>query len=316
MAAPHVAGAIAVLAEKAPTATAAEILAALRSTGRRVTDYRNSRITTPRIDVKAALDALVTDNRPILALDFVGNGQGTVTFSPPGSLASCSASCSNRYDPGTEVTLAATPNAQTTFAGWSGACTGTGSCRVTMSAAQQVSVVFQAVSSGPQQVLSLATSGSGTGTLSVSANGITQHCNGACTMSFGQGTSVTLTSEPAPGAALVAWSGACRGRKASCVVRMSTAKTVNARFVALPSHGLTYSKAGSGDGVIDIEGGGSTTSCGASCTTSFFAGTAIRLTAKPAAGKTFAGWTGVCRGRKASCTFTLRKPASVSATFN
>lgn len=317
MAAPHVAGAFAVLAEKAPTATAAQLLAALRSTGRRVTDYRNSRITTPRIDVKAALDTLVTDDRPILALDFVGNGQGTVSFSPAGSLASCTASCSNRYDPGTEVTLtAATSNAKTIFAGWSGACSGTGSCSVTMTQARQVSAAFQAVSSGPPQVLSLATSGTGASTLSVSADGITQQCGGACTMSFGQGTSVTLTAEPAPGTALVAWSGACRGRKMSCVVRMTTAKTVNASFVALPSLALGYSKAGSGDGVIEIEGGGSVTSCGESCTHSFFAGTAIRLTAKPAAGKTFAGWTGVCRGRKATCTFTLKKPASVSATFN
>lgn len=316
MAAPHVAGAFAVLAERAPTATVAEILAALRSTGRRVTDYRNSRITTPRIDVKGALDALVTDSRPILALDFVGTGRGTVSFSPAGSLASCTTSCSNRYEPGTEVTLTATPNAQTTFAGWSGACSGTGSCSVTMTDARQVSAVFQAVSSGPPQVLSLATSGSGTGSLSVSADGATQQCSGACTMSFGQGTSVTLTAEPAPGTALVGWSGACRGRKASCVVRMTTAKTVNASFVALPSLMLAYSKAGSGDGVIDIDAGGSVTSCGTSCTTSFFAGTAIRLTAKPAAGKTFAGWTGICRGRKATCTFKLKKQASVSATFN
>lgn len=316
MAAPHVAGAIAVLAEKAPTATAAEILAALRSTGRRVTDYRNSRITTPRIDVKAALDALVTDDRPILAVDFQGIGRGTVTFSPAGSLASCTTSCSNRYDPGTEVTLTATPNAKTIFAGWSGACTGTGGCSVTMTQARQVSAVFQAVSSGPPQMLSLATSGSGTGTLSVSVDGATQECSGACTMNFGKGTVVTLTAETAPGMALTGWSGACRGRKASCVVRMTTAKTVNASFVALPSFTLAYSKTGSGDGVIDIEAAGSVTSCGESCTTGFFAGTAVRLTAKPAAGKTFAGWTGICRGRKASCTFKLKKAASVSATFN
>ena len=41
------------------------------------------------------------------------------------------------------VTLTATPNAGSTFAGWSGACSGTGTCVVTMNAAQTVTADLQ-----------------------------------------------------------------------------------------------------------------------------------------------------------------------------
>jgi subtilisin len=57
MAAPHVAGAWAVLKSKAPTASVAQVLSALTSTGVPVTDGRNG-ITKPRIQVDAALSAL------------------------------------------------------------------------------------------------------------------------------------------------------------------------------------------------------------------------------------------------------------------
>jgi len=58
-------------------------------------------------------------------------GSGTVTSAPAGIV--CGASCSASYASGTVVTLTAA--AGSTFTGWSGACTGTGSCTVAMSAA-------------------------------------------------------------------------------------------------------------------------------------------------------------------------------------
>ena len=61
MAAPHVAGAWAVLKQKVPNATVAQVFTALRDTGQPVRDARNG-ITKPRIRVKAALDALGGNN--------------------------------------------------------------------------------------------------------------------------------------------------------------------------------------------------------------------------------------------------------------
>jgi hypothetical protein len=71
-----------------------------------------------------------------------GSGSGTVTSVPAG--ISCGSDCSEAYASGTSVTLTAAPAAGSTFAGWSGACTGTGSCVVTMSAARAVTATFNA----------------------------------------------------------------------------------------------------------------------------------------------------------------------------
>lgn len=316
MAAPHVAAAFAVLAEKAPGASVADLLTALRTTGKPITDHRNSRITTPRIDVKAALDTLSSGvNTRTLALNFAGNGRGTVTFTPAGSLASCTANCANRYAPDTVVVLTASSTSTSYFGGWSGACSGTSSCTVTMSAAREVWATFQAISSGPPQALTLTTAGSGAGAITVSADGLTRSCTGTCTLNFGRDTMVTLTAAPGPGVALASWSGACRGRKASCVVRMSGPRSVTAAYSTLPVYAVNYTKAGTADGTIDVEAAGSTMSCAANCAPSLPAGTAIRVTARPAAGKSFGGWSGVCRGMKASCSFTLRSSARLSAVF-
>jgi GH25 family lysozyme M1 (1,4-beta-N-acetylmuramidase) len=60
----------------------------------------------------------------------LASADGVVTSSPAG--ISCGAVCSANYDPGATVTLTATPNAGKALTGWSGACTGTGACTVTM----------------------------------------------------------------------------------------------------------------------------------------------------------------------------------------
>jgi subtilisin family serine protease len=60
MAAPHVAGAIAVLRSRRPDLTVAQELAALQNTGVAITDTRNS-VTKRRINVEAALDNISAD---------------------------------------------------------------------------------------------------------------------------------------------------------------------------------------------------------------------------------------------------------------
>jgi hypothetical protein len=76
-----------------------------------------------------------------------GNGSGTVGSSPAG--ISCGATCSHAYATGTGVTLTATPASGSVFSGWSGACSGTGGCAVTMSQARSVTATFTLQSSAP-----------------------------------------------------------------------------------------------------------------------------------------------------------------------
>jgi hypothetical protein len=67
-------------------------------------------------------------------------GSGMVTSSPAG--IQCGATCSANFAANSPVTLTARPAAGWEFTGWAGACSGTGTCVVTMTAAQNVAAAF------------------------------------------------------------------------------------------------------------------------------------------------------------------------------
>jgi YVTN family beta-propeller protein len=67
-------------------------------------------------------------------------GSGTVTSSLAG--INCPGDCVEDYASGTLVTLAAAPARRWRFASWAGACSGTGSCVVSMTADQSVTATF------------------------------------------------------------------------------------------------------------------------------------------------------------------------------
>ena len=69
-----------------------------------------------------------------------GTGDGRVTSNPSG--IDCGSTCAASYDQGTSVTLTATPSSGSIFAGWSGACSGTGDCVVTMDDNKSVTATF------------------------------------------------------------------------------------------------------------------------------------------------------------------------------
>ena len=57
----------------------------------------------------------------------------------------CPGTCSHNYTPGSSVTLTATAAAGSRFAGWSGACTGAGTCTIPLPYDQSVTATFIAV---------------------------------------------------------------------------------------------------------------------------------------------------------------------------
>jgi endoglucanase len=81
-----------------------------------------------------------------LTVTRAGAGTGTVTSAPSG--INCGSTCSASYAGGTSVTLTASAASGSTFAGWSGACTGTGTCTVAMSAARSVTATFNTGGTG------------------------------------------------------------------------------------------------------------------------------------------------------------------------
>jgi hypothetical protein len=73
-----------------------------------------------------------------LAVSIAGAGTGLVG----GGGIACPGTCLKSFVPGTAVTLTAVPASGSTFAGWSGACGGTGACHVTLSADRAVTAAF------------------------------------------------------------------------------------------------------------------------------------------------------------------------------
>ncbi|MBY0453849.1 MAG: trypsin-like serine protease [Burkholderiaceae bacterium] len=228
MAAPHVAGAWALLKQKQPSASVTEVLNAFVSTGQAITDPRNS-LTKPRINVAQALNALGGSSSFLLAVSKAGTGAGSITSSPSG--IDCGSDCSESYANGTSVTLTATPASTSTFTGWSGACTGTAStCTVTMSAARSVTASFtNAIVS--TRLVALTKSGTGTGTVSSSPSGI--NCAASCSsalVSFSSTASVVLTATPSSGSSFAGWSGACTGTGTCTVAAGTSSASVGAAF--------------------------------------------------------------------------------------
>jgi uncharacterized repeat protein (TIGR03803 family) len=74
-----------------------------------------------------------------------GTGSGTVTSNPAG--VNCGSTCSALFNQGTSVTLTATAESGSSFAGWSGeGCSGNGTCTVSMTVARNVTAMFNVTS--------------------------------------------------------------------------------------------------------------------------------------------------------------------------
>lgn len=82
----------------------------------------------------------VTPTTYALDVALAGTGVGSVTSSPVG--INCGSDCTEAYTAGTAVTLTAVAATGSTFAGYTGACTGTGACVVTVDAAKSVTATF------------------------------------------------------------------------------------------------------------------------------------------------------------------------------
>lgn len=77
---------------------------------------------------------------------------------------------------------------------------------------------------------------------------------------------------------------------------------------------LQVTRNGTGSGTVTSHPSG--INCGSSCSKSFSTGTTVTLTATPAAGSTFAGWSGGGCSGTGPCTTQLGSNTTVTATFN
>jgi hypothetical protein len=250
---------------------------------------------------------IMGDNSSLLSVTVKGDGAGSVSSSPPG--IQCGSDCNESYESGAGVVLTAAPAGTSTFAGWSGACTGTSStCALKMDSAKSVTATFTTQPPPPTPNPVLTVTRSGNGTVTSSPAGI--NCGADCTQDYAPGTSVTLTADPADDSVFSEWGGACSVDP--CTVTMNGNKTVTATFTLKPQ--LTVSKAGSGTGTVT----GSGISCGVDCQERYDPGSEVTLTATAdLPDSVFVGWTD-CDAVQLdnTCKMTMGSDKTVTATFD
>src|SRR5262249_32663245 len=145
-----------------------------------------------------------------------------VTVTGPGSVSDnygaivgceeAAGTCEAPYEEGTPVTLYAGHSERTAFAGWQGCETESGAeCNVTIGAAPaEVKATFTPV---PQQPPTVATEGTGAGTITGTSPGeqfTPLECgNGAttCEATYNQGATIVLFANRATHSAFTAWTG-------------------------------------------------------------------------------------------------------------
>jgi hypothetical protein len=142
---------------------------------------------------------------------------------------------------------------------------------------------------------------SGTGTVASDLPGL--ECSAACTTSWDAGTVLDLIAEGVDGVSrFVRWEGACTGAN-DCELLVNGGSTATAVFgpLRVPVR-------------VGVSGRGRVV-CTPRCSTRFSAGTTLTLRAVAATGWRFAGWTGACRGKSATCRPATDFAVSARAVF-
>ncbi|GAB2851675.1 InlB B-repeat-containing protein [Hymenobacter ruber] len=209
-------------------------------------------------------------------------GSGTVTKNPNTAT----------YASGSTVSLTATPAAGFQFSGWSGDATGsTNPLSVTMTANKTITATFTAVAA----TYTLTTATVGTGTVTKNPDAAT----------YASGSSVTLTAAPAAGFTFTGWSGDATGTTNPLTVTMTANKNITATFTATTPTNYTLTTSTVGSGSVTPNPNQAT----------YASGSTVNLTATPAAGFTFTGWSGDATGSTNPLTVTMNGNKSITATF-
>lgn len=297
MAAPHVAGAWAVMKQAQPGISVTEALSLFKNHGASVTDTRPGGTVS---GMKRVQMNFLAGPARTLTVARSGTGSGLVSSSPAG--VNCGGDCTESFPDGGSVTLSAIASTGSTFSGWGGACSGMGSCTVSMTDDRHVIATF----TGQPQTLQVIRQGTGMGNVISSPAGI--QCGAACSVSLPYNTLVTLSANASVGSRFTGWGGACSGTGA-CTVSLSSARHVTATF-AVQTHAVTVTKSGAGL----VTSSTSAVKCGKVCKATQSHGSLLALTATPASGSVFIGWSGACTGAGV-CSVPVNEATSVHAEF-
>lgn len=263
-----------------------------------------------------------------LIVTLTGSGNGQVLSTPSSIICvrsnnSNSGNCSTTFVAGAVVTLRAETGSLSTFGGWTGPCSGTGDCIVTMSEARNVGAIFTRV----QVPISFILNGPGSGSLALNGQTICTLAPGQsqqlCSAQADLGSTATLTASPNNNAT-VQYSGVCNTLALSCQFLVGANASVALTF-GPPGNVVSVTAAagatGSGSVVTTIGGidcSMSATVVSGSCQVIAAGGSTLFLSAfADQATSIFDGWGGACGpfGLSESCTLTPAGNVDVTARF-
>ena len=233
-----------------------------------------------------------------LTVSLAGSGSGTVT----GGSINCGSTCAADFPHNDMVTLNTTASPGSTFAGWSGACSGTGSCVVTMDAAKSVTANFSA------SLHSLSIARTGEGTVSETMPGSSISCGSTCSADYAEGTRVTLVGSPAECYDFTGWGAPCSGI-GPCTVTVSGPTTLPATFEI-----RRFNLRVSGVGGATIRSGSGSIDCGRTCEATYDCGSVASLEAGCPRGYRIDSWSLPSCGSSTSCDVAISADTSVTAT--
>jgi uncharacterized repeat protein (TIGR02543 family) len=244
---------------------------------------QSSRKTRPgRRALMGVLLALASCEAATYSMEIRSSGNGST--SPATGVAS--------WAPGTSVKVTAIPAPGSGFLGWSGAASG---------AQNPISIVMDG---NKALVAQFARTAVVHHWLKLEVNGEGTTDPGAGSHLYAYGEAVEVTATPAAGTTFTGWSGAATGTANPVTVTMDGNKTLTANF-SPGAAGYALGIKVSGDGATNPPAG----------THSYAAGSQIKVTAMPAAGATFTGWSGAATGASSPVTVTMDGNKMLTANF-
>ncbi|SPE50379.1 hypothetical protein SBV1_1120016 [Verrucomicrobia bacterium] len=224
-------------------------------------------------------------NSPAYPLTFTTLGGGSISLWPPPYSGS---SPVVTYPSNTVVTLTATPSNNLSFVTWTGDST-------------QTTNVINIVMNQPHSVQALFG-----GVLNLLTNG-----NGQVLINPPSGpylfrSLVQLTALPLPGSYFAGWAGAASGLANPLTLTMTNSPAITAVFAPLSANQVALTTLANGPGTVTIN----------PLQNPYTNGEIVTLTARPAFGYFFNGWTGDVSGTLNPMSITLNTSMVVTANFS
>ena len=238
-----------------------------------------------------------------LSLTNTGTGSGQIKVN--GSLKSLP--YSQQYQSGTQVSLEAVPDGNSTFTGWSGSLSGTNNpTSITMNSNKDISVGFQFQTI--YYTLSLTKTGTGSGQIKV--NGSLKSL--PYTQQYESGTLINLEAISDGNSIFTGWSGSLSGTNNPTSIIIDGNKNISVGF-QLQSiyYTLSLTKTGTGNGQVKVNG----TLKSLPYSQQFESGTQVSLEAIPDAGNSFTGWSGNLSGNGNPSSVTMDDNKSIAVGF-